>query len=346
MKKFVLFSILFPIILLWTSCEKMPEKKTLPTDSAKKVWLVNEGNFQFGNASIDVYLPDSQTIFKGVYKIANNKSLGDVAQTAVIFNKQLFTVVNNSSKIVVLNTNDYKELYTIALPGSSPRYLHFVNSDKAFLSELYANKIWVINPANGTLLDTISAQGWTEQMAQVDNNIFIAQRTRLNGSFVANILVVDASTNKTVQVIALPSEPNSLAQIGKYIYVICEHNSTTNAKLICVDASTKSIVQTLEFTNGSSPFGIKSNPDKNELYWLNNGVFKMVANAGVLPASALITANNRNLYALNINSKNNEIYVSDAIDYVQSSSIFRYSANGDLIQTFKAGIITNNFIFE
>lgn len=338
--------VLFSIATLWTSCEKMPDKSELPNSVAKKVWIVNEGNFQFGNSSLDVYFPDSQTVFKNVYETANNKKMGDVAQTAVFRDKQLFTVVNNSAKIVVVNTDNYKELYTISLTGSSPRYLHFVSANKAFVTELYANKIWVINPAIGTLLDTISAQGWTEQMAQIDNNIFITQRARLNGTYVANLLVIDASTNKILQTISLPSEPNSLAQIGKYIYVMCEHSSTSNAKLVCVDATTKSVVKTWEFMNGSSPFALRSNAGKNELYWLNNGVFRMIADVGALPASAFISGNNRNLYALNINPLSDEIYVSDAVDYVQSSSVFRYKANGDLIQTFKTGIITNSFIFE
>ena len=45
-------------------------------------------------------------------------------------------------------------------------------------------------------------------------------------------------------------------------------------------------------------------------------------------------------------ASNGEIYVSDAIDYLQRGSIYRYSASGNLIDQFKAGIIPGGFCFR
>ncbi|MBX2902806.1 MAG: hypothetical protein KF872_04545 [Chitinophagales bacterium] len=339
-------NIFFLFLLILASCEKFPTKEPLPPGNNKKVWIINEGNFQFGNASLDVYLPDSQIIFKNVYKTANNKNLGDVAQSAIVREQKLFTIVNNSAKISVTNTEDYRELYSISLPASSPRYMLFINDTKAFVSELYAKKIWIINPANGTLIDTISTQGCTEQMVLLNNRIFVAQRTRLNDTYVANVLVLDATNHKILQTITLPSEPNSLTHINNTVYVLCSQENTTNAKLVCIDASNNSITKTLEFTANTKPILLRSNSATNELFWIAGDVFKMNANEQSLPSSPIIQGNNRNLYAMNVNPSNGEIYVADAIDYVQSSSVFRYQSNGTLLHTFKAGIITNNFIFE
>lgn len=328
------------------SCEKMPDTTILPTDKGKKVWIINEGNFQFGNASIDIYLPDSQSIFKNVFKTANDRNLGDVAQSAVLRDKKLFMVINNSAKISVINAEDYKELYSISIPQSTPRYLHFVSDTKAFVSDVFANKIWIINPQNGSLIESIPTEGWTEHFAAYNNAIFVAQRGRMNDNYVANILVIDANTNKVTDTIALPAEPNSMTQIDNTIFVLCDAQNTESAKLISIDASSKTIIQTLTFSNNVQPIALRSDANNNELFWLANGVFKMNVHSNVLPSSPFISGDNRNLYAIEINPHNQEIYVADAVDYVQSSSVFRYKSNGDLIQTFKAGIITNSFIFE
>lgn len=341
-------SALWLLVLFTTlsSCQKEPDKQLLPNTKINRVFVVNEGNFQFGNASIDVYLPDSQTIFKNIYRTVNNKNLGDVAQSAVLRDKKLFVVVNNSSKITVINSDDYKEVYTISLPGSSPRYMQFATNDKAFVTELFAKKIWIINVTNGILLDTISTEGWTEQMAMIGNEIFVAQRTRLNDNYVANVLVINTSTNKIERIITLPSEPNSLVLIENKIWVLCSASSAQNAKLLCINPSNKLIEKEMEFPKDVKPFLLRKNESSNEIFWVANGIYKMAVESNTLPAAPLIQGNGRNIYALDINEKNGEIYVADAIDYVQSSSIFRYHQDGTLIQNFKAGIITSSFIFE
>jgi hypothetical protein len=329
-----------------SSCKKQSDSPSIPTDQNKRVWIINEGNFQFGNASIDIYLPDSQTVFKNIYKTVNQKNLGDVAQSGVLSGKKLFVVVNNSSKISVLNTADYREIQSISLPQSSPRYLQFVHDNKAFVTELYAKKIWIINPNSGNLIDTITTEGWTEQMALVGNEIFIAQRTRLNDVYVANVLVVDARANKILKKILLPSEPNSLVELNNFIWVLCSATTTQPARLVKIDPRTKNIEKTIDFPVGRRPMLLRANPATQELFWVSDGVYKLKETENNIPSTPLVPGNGRNIYALDVNSDNGEIYIADAIDYVQSSSIFRYDRSGKLVHTFKAGIITNSFIFE
>jgi hypothetical protein len=39
------------------------------------------------------------------------------------------------------------------------------------------------------------------------------------------------------------------------------------------------------------------------------------------------------------------VYVSDIHDFVQKSTIYRFSEAGDLLDEFKTGIIAGNFFF-
>ena len=43
---------------------------------------------------------------------------------------------------------------------------------------------------------------------------------------------------------------------------------------------------------------------------------------------------------------NGDVYVADAIDYVQNCVVLRYSAEGELLDTFTVGIIPGAFCWR
>jgi|APTNR8051073442_1049403.scaffolds.fasta_scaffold46916_1 DNA-binding beta-propeller fold protein YncE len=350
-KRTSLLSATYSLLLafFFSSCEKEPTKKNqLPDAKTQKVWILNEGLFNFGNASLDVYVPDSQQIFNDVYKTANAKSLGDVGQSISFNGSFAYVVVNNSGKIVVLDKKTFLEVGAINIPNSSPRFLHFVKDDLAYVTELYAKRIWLINPATKTLLDTISTTGWTEQIAANGNELFIAQRTRLNDAYVANVLVVNTSTKKIVNTITLPTEPNSLVLSGNALYVLCSADAalSKNASLVKINTTTKSIDATMEFASGKSPGLLRLDAKNNRLLWRDGDVYQMPFNSSVAAATVFIAGSARNIYTMDIDPANADVYISDAHDYVQASTVYRYSFNGDSLQKFKAGVITSAFGFE
>jgi len=330
------------------SCEKEPTKNNqLPDAKTKKVWIVNEGLFNFGNASVDVYLPDSQKVFNDVYFNANAKTLGDVGQSITFTDNAAYVVVNNSGKIVVLNKTTFKEERVISIPQSSPRYMHFVSDDLAYVTELYAKKIWLINPLTGALLDNITTAGWTEQIVAKGSELFIAQRTRLNDTYVANVLVVNTTTKQVVNTIALPTEPNSMVLKDNTVYVLCSADDSLakNASLVKINTDTKA-TSTLEFAAGKKPGLLRLDTKNNRLLWRDGDVFQMPVSATALAAGVLIAGSGKNIYTMNIDPNNADVYIADAHDYVQASTVYRHASNGDLIQTFKAGVICTEFGFD
>ena len=65
-----------------------------------------------------------------------------------------------------------------------------------------------------------------------------------------------------------------------------------------------------------------------------------------VPNYSFISGNGHTFYGLAVNDKNNDIYISDAIDYIQKSTIMVYSSAGAQQTTFKAGINASGFYFE
>ena len=65
-----------------------------------------------------------------------------------------------------------------------------------------------------------------------------------------------------------------------------------------------------------------------------------------LPAQPLIAEDSRLFYALGVNPYTDELYVSDAIDYTQRGTVFRFTPQGELVDEFKVDIIPGAFCFK
>ena len=64
-----------------------------------------------------------------------------------------------------------------------------------------------------------------------------------------------------------------------------------------------------------------------------------------LPENPFITADGRLFYGLAIHPNTGNIYVSDAVDYVQSGMVYQYRKDGSLAASYKAGRIPGSFCF-
>jgi len=103
----------------------------------------------------------------------------------------------------------------------------------------------------------------------------------------------------------------------------------------------------LIFTHYSdSPSQLKINGTGDQLYYLNSNVYTLSINATSLPSTPLITKGNKLFYALGIHPTSEDVYVSDAIDYVQKGKVMIYSKQGVYQSVFAAGTIPGNIVFE
>lgn len=71
--------------------------------TGKGLFITNEGNFMYGNASLSYYDPEKKHVENEVFARANAIKLGDVAQSMVIRNGIGWIVVNLNSATVSIN---------------------------------------------------------------------------------------------------------------------------------------------------------------------------------------------------------------------------------------------------
>lgn len=331
------------------SCNKENAQPSIPSTAG--VYICNEGTFNFGNAEVSFYNPVEQNISNGLFRAANHYSLGDVAQSFYIRDSLGFIVVNNSQKIEVVQLPSFQKIRTITIPGSSPRYFHALNDSIAYVTELYAAKIYVIHYQKGTVLTEITpVSRWTERILPFGNEVLVEERNLdAYPASTAGFVIINPANHSIIQRYTFNgSNINGLVKDkNHHVWLLMAEDTFTNTTASLIQLNNDlSINQTFQFAIGQSPSMLRINGTGDEIYFVNHGVYRMPIGATDLPDIPLFANNNRNIYGLDIDPQSGDIYLSDALDFVQSSRIYRYDKNGTLIHSFTAGVISGNFTFR
>ena len=74
------------------------------------LFIVNEGMFQYGNATLSYYDPETKTVENEVFHRANAFKLGDVAQSMTLHNGVGWIAVNNSHVVFAVDPDTFREV--------------------------------------------------------------------------------------------------------------------------------------------------------------------------------------------------------------------------------------------
>ncbi len=332
-------------LFVFNSCVKDKPVKITPTTVAfsgsKKVYVINEGPFQSGgNGSISLYNVETGAVIENYYKEQNNAEVGNIAQSLSFINSKFYIVVNNSQKIIVC-TNEFKK--TGEINGlTSPRYILPITNQKAYVSDLYANAISIIDLNSNTKIGSIPCSGKTEKMTLIYNKAFVTNSDR------DYVYIINTITDlKTDSVFVGKNSGSIVLDKNDKVWVLSSGNQqNSTGKLIRINPISNQKEVEMSFSVSDSPNNLCLNKTKDTLYFLNEGIFRIPVIDNSLPANPFVTKGNRNFYGLGINPNNCTIYAADALDYSQKSNIYIYDSNGNQKSLFKAGVISNGFYFE
>ncbi|WP_018338464.1 YncE family protein [Butyricimonas synergistica] len=335
--------------------------------SGDGVFILNEGNFNAGNATLSYYDPVTKEVENGVFYRANDRKLGDTGQSVIIYDGTAYIAVENSGIVWGIDINTFKvqgQLETEGTKMINPRFVHIVNENKAYVTDLYSPYVNIFNPKTFKYIGAIptkqpSNRGYssTEEMVQYGKYVFTNCWSYSN-----KILVIDTEKDEVCDSITLSSwQPKSM-KIDKYgkLWVITDGGYATSEDvygdnipyLYKIDATTRRIEQEQALDTDEANVQIALNGGRDTLYLINNDVYRMSVTDAHLPVRPFITAEidangkKHKLYGLNVNPVNSDIYVADAVDYSQSGVVYRYSSQGVLIDKFRVGINPNSFSFK
>ena len=342
---------LWLIIFFFVSCEKKNITEINYNFETKGVIIANEGNFTSGNASLSYLDLAENEIYNDVFYNATNLPLGDVAQSVIVWDNYIYVTINNSGKVYIINKNTFEYQAQIT-ELTSPRYIKIINSQKAYITDLYSQNITIFNPQTFEKTGTIQLGKTSEKMLLADKYLYV-----ISWSFSNTLTKIDIETDEIIDSISVVYQPNSIVlDKNNKIWILSDGGASKNiATLTRINPDNMEIEGVYEFpTTDFSPNNLCINSTKDTLFFLNrswnssqsiNGIFLMPINSAEIPSEPIIAGNEHLFYSLAI-SPQNIIYTADAIDYTQNGIIYRYKTNGTLIDSFRAGIIPGSFAFK
>lgn len=321
--------------------------------SGSGLFITNEGNYQYGNATLSYYDPETRTAENEVFLRANGYKLGDVAQSMVIRDGVGWVVVNNSHVIFAIDIETFREKGRIT-DLTAPRYIHFLSDDKAYVTQIWDNRIAIVDPRRFEITgyiecpDMTMESGSTEQMVQYGPYVYVNCWSYQN-----RILKIDTRTDTVVDALTVGIQPTSLVMDchaklwtitdGGYADSPYGHEAPA---LYRIDAETFTVEKQFRFKLDESPSELQLNGAGDRLYWINDDIWSMDVTADRVPVRPFLATAGTIYYGLTIDPVRGDVYIADAIDYQQPGMIYRYSPEGTLLDEFRAGITPGAFCWK
>jgi uncharacterized protein YebE (UPF0316 family) len=341
-------------MLFASSCSDDNEKgDTLYSNGA---FILNEGNYQRSNASVSFLNFNSDSVTNNIFYKSNNRPLGDVLQSMVIYKEKAYLVLNNSNKIEVVNVDDFKQTGTLE-NLSQPRYLTFYNN-KGYLTQWgtvtsIAGNVAVFDAPTLTIDTIIPLGNGPEGIVVLNNKIWIANGGGLGID--STITVIDPATNCIIKNIVVGYNPqNFTIDNENQLWVLCygvsdwtNSNNDKSSQLVRINPNDYSIVLRIEIGKNSHPSILCSNKAKSILYYGGgfnlSGIWKMNVKATSVESKPFIDGL---FYGFSVNPENDEIYAFDAKDYATAGDLIRYSSSGSKIKSYTVGMIPKSAVFK
>ena len=320
-------------------------------------FILNEGGWGNGDASLSYYNRDSAKIFNNIFETYAGRPLGDQAQSMCLIDSLGFIVVQTSVKIEVIHAYKFNSVATITEDDGliSPREILQVSDDKAYITD------WGSNGVNGTVhvlnLNTYettkaiaTGQGADKMIKRGDKVYVINQGGWGEDNTVA---VIDIASDELLKKIEVKANPNSIqldqdnniwvAGSGSIVYD-AEYNQISTGFLARVgeDDEVDFIWEATEDSGSISNLII--NDEGDELYYSHAGaVYNLPINASALASSSIITGS---FYDLGFDPVNGQILGAYAPNFTAAGTAFIYTTEGEELKNFTTGIGPNSFVFR
>ena len=362
---------LLTALMLSAACNDLsdihPEDEEI-TSVHSGVFILCEGNFNSGNATLSYYNPEKKRVENGVFKRANDRRLGDTGQSIAIYDGTAFIAVENSGIVWGISTTDFKVRGQLTAQAgtriTNPRYVLPISREKAYVTDLYSPNINIFNPTTfeytGAIdVSQIRNNGYcsTEQIVRYGNEAFVCCWSYSN-----KILVIDTDADALCDSITLSSwQPKSIRiDCNGKLWVITDGGYDTDEDvfgdniphLYRIDARTREIEIDQPLPTDDANVQLALNRTGNVLYVLDNDLYRMSVTADSLSSTQFLKApvdkdgKRHKLYGIGIDPESNDIYVADAVDYHQPGVVFRYSQDGTELDNFRVGILPSQFAFS
>lgn len=345
---------LLTLVLGFQACNKESNNNPPISPTAYRVFVVCEGSLGNGNGQLWLYDPHSDKVYADAFKTVNNQSLGDVFQSMQLSGDRFLLCINNSDKIISIGATDLAMKGICTVP--KPRYVLNIDSNKSYVSSLFGNKLFVIDPHGPSVSGSITlAARNPEGMLLHNGKVYVCPWDTAS----RQLYVLDPVTDQVSDSILLPgyAPQEVLADKDGKLWILSGNVSKGKiAFLTKLDPQTRQILEYFPFPSSADPIHPVMNSAKDSLYFIevnyaggtnDNGVYRMSVNDHALPAQPFVQAQSfQYFWGLGIDPLTGEIYIGDPKGFTQQGTVFVYRQDGTLRTQFNTGVGPGHFYFS
>ena len=291
--------------------------------------VANEGTFNFGNASVTYYQPENNTSVSNIFDRQNDMPLGDVLQSVYLDSDDLYLVVNNSSRIAVVDPLTFRlrrDFYGMGSPRHLVRY-----GNRLFVSQLFDPHLWVIDASTGALLDKWPTAGWTERMILLDSVLWVES---VNSQ---ELISFDLNNDSVLTPVLVQGGPYGCIKANDRIYGLI--GMGVGSRLFELNSADFSISREYNL----APLDAKHmgfDESENKLYfWSYGDVYQFDLADWQLETNSIFTTGNRNVGGLYLDPQDRDWYYTDVLDFATRGWLYRMNSQFELTDSVRTGFI-------
>lgn len=369
-----LLFLLIPLVLF--SCRKeeliIPSTNTTVTDGQsgdiKGFYLLNEGNMGSNKSTLDYFDYESGIYSKNIYAEINPgvvKELGDVGNDIKIYGGKLYSVINCSHFVEVMDVKTAKHLTTISIPNC--RYMAF--KDNFMYVSSYAGPVKIdpnarlgyvakVDTTTMQVVDTCVVGYQPDEVVIFKNKLYVANSGGYRvPDYDSTVSVIDLNTFKEIKKIpvAINLHRLELDKNGKIWVSSRGDYYGTPSKTFILDPSTDTVTDTLHTVANTN---MTVSGDSLFIY---STEWSYITNRNTI-SYAIVDINTKRVitrnfitdgtekkikipYGIAINPRTKEILVTDAKDYVTPGTLYCFTPEGKMKWKVITGDIPAHIVF-
>ena len=320
--------------------------QAIPVASAKGVYIVNEGTWGRGNASLSYYDLERFQLYNDVFTSVNGRNLGDVANQMVIHGDRGFIVINNSDRVEVIDIQSNISVGTISTgSGTSPWQIVFADDTIGMVTALYDNSVLLLGIRSMSVIGRVPVGSNPEGIAVAAGRAFVANSGLGSGS---TVTVIDIASRKAIKTMSVGDNPAGVVPSPDgMIYVVCagyydfsNPSNDTPAKLKIIDPLSLSVVDSLFLGDHASTFAVSRDgwgyvPTSSKVLAIDTRARRVVG-----------TFVSGSYYGVGVEDVSGDVYLTDPKNYVLPGEVAIFAANGQFRTKFGTGVIPGSIAFK
>lgn len=327
-----------------------------PGATTAGVYLLNEGNMNMNKASLDYLDLQTGQYDRRVFTAYNpeiTKGLGDVGNYISIYGSRMYIVVNNSNKVEVVDAATCRRIKQLNV--NQCRYVDFYKN-KAYITS-NDGFVAVVDTATLEVTGKIKTGRNPEQLAVAGDKLYVANSGGYSPpNYERTISVIDLRTEQEIRRIEAGINLHRMA-LDAYgdLYVTSRGDYyTIPSRIYVVDTKTDTVKRTLDIAASN----LCIHKDLAYIYSVEwsyvtgsntiSYTLLNVKNETVADHNFITDGTDKNIkvpYGIAVDPDTDDVYVTDAKDYVTPGTLHCYDKQGKRRWSVTTGDIPAHFVF-